>query len=503
MVLGTIAYMEPPQVDYGTEVTTIIVGTERKEFTIHSELLFAAVPVFQDYIEKGSSHRLPSRVSGVQVEGGDWASSDPCKKLVLPNEDPLLFSLFRDWIYSGRIPDHISRYMKAMHESYADLFWWRVFKLGERLQTGGLVGLAVGELKKLFSAEKPNIPSQHFIECLFDEPSSKLHCMRQYIVRHAAFWLEKSANREVWLQLLNSHEKVAPVLASALIKKHISHPQQESSEEACPDHCYHGLIYEYVADTAYTGIEDSCYLPEGHTFHLTRAQLNTVVPTEPGQYEADLDSDDGWGFERPYQPSRYCCDSRADGWDCSCTTVPVVPTPSQSTIPGPPTETPPPCPSQQAQPPILTFPEHGQDVNTQQPQDMLKEFEGSNYAGLVAKFGAWLLTEASGQSGTKSHDNLQTASTFKNGENIGLNNGSMSHGGLDTPSYRYCPDYGFCVVDPEAPNGCTGCGHGPHHADNLALADGLVPRQPSVTNLGDWTNTGGNRKVPRTGGDGW
>ncbi|KAI1629739.1 hypothetical protein EDD37DRAFT_617738 [Exophiala viscosa] len=545
MVLGMLAPIEPPQGDYGTEVVTVIVGTERKEFTIHSELLFTAVPVFRDYLEEGSSHRLPSALNAIRVEGGDWNSCDGCKKIVLPHEDPLLFSLFRDWIYSGRIPDNISRYMKAGHESYPDLFWWRVLQLGEKLRTGSLPGLAVGELEKLFSPEKPSIPSDHFIRSVFDEPSAKWNCMRQYIVRHVAFWVEKSADRNAWHRLLNIHKNVASGLASALMQKKTYHPQGTWGQSICSDLCYHGLMYEYEVDTAYSGIEESCYLSENRTFHLTHARLIDDNAFKVARSEADGNPAEPCVIDPDYES--VCVDqSHWEPEESSSTERSVIATPTQSTIPEPPTEAAPPIPSQAAPSPIITSSISGQHVNTQHPQDFVNDVGGSNHADLVAKFSAWLLNEASGQTGIKGHDSQRTASNFKRAGNVAylppisnaanfnshneptrtgaVNNGRASHSGLDAPNYCHCPYdncpydrcpyYGLDVVDPETPGTCIGCGREAHYTDKLALADGLGPRQQhneagetwgdSIdTDLGDWTNTGGNRKVRRTYGDAW
>ncbi|KAI1616704.1 hypothetical protein EDD36DRAFT_415589 [Exophiala viscosa] len=468
MALSKVALIQPLQANLGTAVDTIVVGNERKEFTIHRTLLWATAPLFKDYIKEGRSSLLSAWTNHDdkirQESDGTWHGY---VSLVLPQEDPLLFRFFRDWLYSGCIPNNVTCYLKVGDHCAKDEFWWRVLKFGERSQVDRLIALAGKELEILFSENEPSIPSCAFVKSVFDERSRYLDCWKEYIIRHAAFWLEHSANREVWSRFLVSHEEVGPALAAALVRNEIRHPQQLfPCSTYCSDKCSHFLAMGYLEEAA----DEANQSQNDCVADLIRAQLITDDPTEPSQNEADGDRGAGWGFDRFNQPSIYCCGSRADGWDCSCTTDPVVPTPSQSTIPESPTEAPTSCPSQRAPSPPPISPEHGQDVNTKQPQDMVKEFGGSNHADLVAKFSAWLLSEASGHNGTKSHDNQQTASTSKHGENVALNDVSASRGGIDTPSYCYCPACTFCAVDPKTER-CHHCGYVLHREDYLGLSE--------------------------------
>lgn len=241
MASSKIAVVQPPQVDHGTQTVEIIVGAERKSFIIHTELLFATAPVFRDFFTSGFSDRLPS-TDTIRAESDGWGYP---RNLIVPHEDPLLFQLFRDWLYSGCVPDNVSRYIMAGDPCYEDVFWWRVVKLAERLQIDRLTVLAVGELECIFSQDQATVPSPVFVTSVFEEPTWALQCWGHHIVLHAAFWLERSADRSIWLSLLNSHKDIPVALLTALVGKKIVHPQQGFPRGLCSDNCPHSLANRY------------------------------------------------------------------------------------------------------------------------------------------------------------------------------------------------------------------------------------------------------------------
>ncbi|KIV79343.1 hypothetical protein PV11_06909 [Exophiala sideris] len=409
MALSKIAPIQPPQVDLGTQVVDIIVGTERKVFTIHSQLLFATSPVFEDYIFHGNSNMFLGPDNTIRTESG-W---DGTNALVLPDTDPLLIQLFRDWLYSGRIPDNVSCYIKPGDECQEDLFWWRVLKLGGRLLIDHLTALAERELEGLFSEDQPTVPSSDFVASVFDEGLSwELSCWQGYIIEHAAFWLERSANRDVWYRLVDGHKHVPRRLLGALISVN-QHPCRRYPSGGCMEYCCHVLADSRFEVAPTPPAEQS----QANRTLLTRARLITDEPIEAAQSDADWNNACGW------QSNNHDCGHAGCDEDCwesdnmACSEGLAVATPSQSTIRERPTEAAPPVPSQQAPSPLPTSPEHDQHVNTKQAQDLLKEIGGSSYADLVAKFSTWLLNEASVQNGVKGHEIQQTASTFKHEEN--------------------------------------------------------------------------------------
>lgn len=242
MAFSKIAVVQPYQVDYGAQTVEIILGAERKSFTIHKELLFVHAPVFRDFFTSGFSNRLAS-TDTIRVNHDAW---DPSRyNFVVPHEDPLLFQLFRDWLYSGRVPESVARYIKAGDPCYEDAFWWRVVQLAQRLQIDRLTVLAAGELECIFSQDQATVPSAEFVASVFDEPSSELHCWRHHIVLHTAFWVEKSADRSVWFSVLDGHKAIAGELVTALLGKQNFHPQQGFPRSLCSKNCPHDLAINY------------------------------------------------------------------------------------------------------------------------------------------------------------------------------------------------------------------------------------------------------------------
>jgi hypothetical protein len=193
MLLGKVAPIQPPQVKHGNEVVRILVGQEQEEFTIHKNLICAASELVQAAVD------------------GNFI----VQKVTLPKEDSQLFQLVYDWLYSGRVADGVTTYLKNEDVCSGDIFWWKVYQMGDRLMMDRLRVLAVAKIQRFFTATKPFVPSKQFIEELFDD--TKLPGLETYLVQHVLYWVERSSDVSVWSALADAHMRFGQVLAKASI----------------------------------------------------------------------------------------------------------------------------------------------------------------------------------------------------------------------------------------------------------------------------------------------
>ena len=198
MLVGNVAPVQPPQVDHGDEVIPIVVGPEgaQRKFTIHKNLICAASEFFQ------------AALSSNFVEASE-------QKVNLPEEDPQMFQLLYNWLYSGRVAKGVSSYLKKDDVCSGDMFWWKVYLMGDRLMIDSLRVLAVAMIQKIFTTKKALIPNKVFIEEVFE--SGKLPNLELYIVEHVVYWLERSVDPTVWHALPDAHVRFGKDVAKATI----------------------------------------------------------------------------------------------------------------------------------------------------------------------------------------------------------------------------------------------------------------------------------------------
>jgi hypothetical protein len=227
MLLGKVAPIQPPQVKHGNEVVRIVVGQEQEEFTIHTDLICAASELVQAAVDGNfivqkvifpkedpqlfqlvcaASEFIQAKFDGNFIEGAE-------QKVTLPKEDPQLFQLVYDWLYSGRVADGVTTYLKNEDVCSGDIFWWKVYQMGDRLMMDRLRVLAVAKIQRFFTATKPFVPSKQFIEELYDD--TKLPGLETYLVQHVLYWVERSSDVSVWSDLADAHMRFGQALAKA------------------------------------------------------------------------------------------------------------------------------------------------------------------------------------------------------------------------------------------------------------------------------------------------
>ncbi len=211
MLLGKVTTVHPPQVKHGNETVKVIVGPQQEEFTVHKTLLCAASEFFK------------AALSSNFIEGKE-------QKVTLPEDDPQYFQLVYDWLYSGRVADGVSSYLKKEDICAGDIFWWKLFQIGDRLMIDRLCVLAIDKIQKLFSSKKLLVPSKVFIEELFED--GKLPGLETYMTEHVVYWLQRSKDPSVWDAMPDAHPKFGQALAKgaiAALKFNTVHPRKHTS----------------------------------------------------------------------------------------------------------------------------------------------------------------------------------------------------------------------------------------------------------------------------------
>ncbi|EXJ57330.1 hypothetical protein A1O7_07677 [Cladophialophora yegresii CBS 114405] len=196
MLVGRVAPIQPPHVKHGNEVVSIVVGNQQQEFTIHKNPICAASAFFQTALTSNF------------IEGA-------AQKVTLPEEDPQFSQLVYNWLYSGRVADGVTTYLRKEDVCSGDIFWWKVYQMGDRLMMDRLRVLAIAKIQNFFTERKAFVPSKQFIEELFD--FAKLPLLETYMVQHVVFWLHKSADATVWGELADAHMRFGQALAKQSI----------------------------------------------------------------------------------------------------------------------------------------------------------------------------------------------------------------------------------------------------------------------------------------------
>ncbi|KIW12537.1 hypothetical protein PV08_09814 [Exophiala spinifera] len=234
MDLGDIS-VHPPRVPHGSSMVDVMVGNiggtrDAKFFTIHDRLLSASSPVFKDAIDNSHDFYHES-IKLERSHGGQLG-------MKIPDEEAAIFQLFYDWLYSGRVPASLGQYLTRDFQS-PDEFWWEVLLFAERYEISRLTLLATNSLQGLFSSNEPLVPSSDFMGRLFSDDVEEHSCLRKYVSQHVAFWLEKSADREIWYARIQTPQAAVNYFAHAVTRNDGSHPMfskdyTRDCKYACP-----------------------------------------------------------------------------------------------------------------------------------------------------------------------------------------------------------------------------------------------------------------------------
>ncbi|EXJ87749.1 hypothetical protein A1O1_04675 [Capronia coronata CBS 617.96] len=272
--MDEITAAQPPRVPFGTDSLIIVVGDEEQEFLIHKNLLCAASDSFGD-TWKSAFMKIEDR------------------RYRLLGEEPALFQLVQDWLYSGRVPNNVSCYMTKEKSYHTDEFWWNVYRMGARLGMGRINLLAVEKLQTLFWTTWSLVPSTAFIAALFGSQLSPQ--LEEFVVGHVAYWLQRSRANHIWTPLLDAHDRFASNLAYAMMRsiRHglAAHPLDPTHGVMSPwEHLQicpiignggHYVVHESATDN---GVE------QDETEQTTRWNDGTPWPPATSSFEGSPDS---------------------------------------------------------------------------------------------------------------------------------------------------------------------------------------------------------------------
>ena len=172
---------DPPRVSKGSQIVKVIVGpegpaTSQQQYTLHKDLVCAASKFFR------------MALTGPFLEAQN-------KEIKFPEEDPLIFRAFGDWLY-GTYPGTQGLSKKVDWQMY----WYNVFCLGDRLFCPGLQLFAVRQIQTILNPDTPVKPSPDLVLALsFNEFPMSALIIRGHVWGHLRYWLQNSSEEnEAW-----------------------------------------------------------------------------------------------------------------------------------------------------------------------------------------------------------------------------------------------------------------------------------------------------------------
>jgi hypothetical protein len=192
-VTEAISSWSPPVVPFENEVVIVLVGPDQRKFAIHKSLICASSKFFSSAFN------------------GGYIETHSCV-IKLPEVAPKFFEFFYRWLYSPprRSGDALYRRVSDA-ESQPDVLLLDLYVLADYLLVPGLKILALEQIRDTFSSYDPTIPSHEFISFLFKDENLKF--MQLYLVKHITYWISKSEDRDVWVELVKVHDKLALEMA--------------------------------------------------------------------------------------------------------------------------------------------------------------------------------------------------------------------------------------------------------------------------------------------------
>ena len=183
---------------HGADMVTISVGlkdAEKQKFHVHRDLLCRASRYFQKCL-KGSFFEANS----------DHLDVEECS---------MAFEVLYQWIYSGRILKATFYTNDALSE---DVFWLRVFRLGDYRLVSHLQQYAYDKLRTMFNADMRVVPGTELVNELFDDDHPQ-ELLERYLAGHTAFWINKGKGRyKDWEAVLLKKPRFGAYVAIELAK---------------------------------------------------------------------------------------------------------------------------------------------------------------------------------------------------------------------------------------------------------------------------------------------
>lgn len=203
-----------PKVSRGIEIAKVLVGTDEKEYTIHKDLLCKSSAFFE--------RALDGHFSEAQT-----------KTIRLPEDEPDIFNILVDWLYTGSctFDDKCYALLEAQRHTPVDLCWLKVYRMADRMLLPGLQYIAVARIKYTFNSNRPFIPSNAFINSLFDSNGVDPPMLQMYIVHHVIYWLPKSVDKTQWSRLFKVQDRFGAEVAVVMAHGgtwEVDHPDRDA-----------------------------------------------------------------------------------------------------------------------------------------------------------------------------------------------------------------------------------------------------------------------------------
>ncbi|PVH85700.1 hypothetical protein DL98DRAFT_605307 [Cadophora sp. DSE1049] len=157
------AVLEKPAERLGHEFVTIYVGPKRKQFSVHKKLLRSSAPFFDKAVQENAFK-----------EGAEGV-------LELPDDHPVAFALYVEWIYRATIPDgHSQSYVDGLYN-----LW--IFSDRLCLPTTTLKDTVMDKIQDVSSTYNLE-PSTAMVRMVFDQTPKRSH-LRLYCIDVITFLL--------------------------------------------------------------------------------------------------------------------------------------------------------------------------------------------------------------------------------------------------------------------------------------------------------------------------
>ncbi|KAK5940240.1 hypothetical protein PMZ80_007660 [Knufia obscura] len=229
----TESELEPPAVEPGEEVIVFIVGQSNPlRSALHKNLIMAASPDFANQYAQ-----LPKNI--------------PDPPYVIDDIGPSIFQVVWDWLYLRRIG---SDYNTSLED---DHFWFRVYKMAERLDILAIMLTAYNRFKSCYSPSSSSqqqaqgriVPSDAFLHEL-SSPSGTKIVFRHWTVAHLLWHSLYSPHASEAIQDLQAQHTSLAAQVGQLLPKVMAQPAgPDGCQLAHPNHdpgfaTKHGLDIE-------------------------------------------------------------------------------------------------------------------------------------------------------------------------------------------------------------------------------------------------------------------
>lgn len=224
---------DTPSTPSSSQTAVVFVGSERKQYIIHTKLLCTASTFFD------------------RALNGNFAEA-ASQEVTLEEETPELFEYFFDWLYNNAFSSRTDDESQSRSEYFQDHLELEIYLMADRLMAEELQMSTLNELCTIFHQDAPTIPSPDFIQALFDTPGPR--ALQMHVVDHVTYWLNHTPKKEQWVSLIQNNDRFGSEVAQAMIRSNTVGMYNFSHPTKVPDFFQkHGLTMERPVPEAKEG----------------------------------------------------------------------------------------------------------------------------------------------------------------------------------------------------------------------------------------------------------